>query len=488
MLNRKTRTFIAIIACLAVGGCDDSAKQAAAAKAQADQAAAAAAAAATAKALEDEAAQLGVEAVVYGLPLVIMDVTRLKTTNVAEPSNFSAPMNQLANLQAFPDASFKDVVRANVDTLYSSAWLDLSKEPIVLSVPDTKGRYYLMPMMDAWTNVFASPGKRTTGTKAGDFAIVGPTWQGTLPAGVQELKSPTDMVWMIGRTQTNGPSDYPAVHAIQQQYRLTPLSAFGNAYTPQPAPVDPNVDMTTPPVEQVAKMDATTFFARLATLMKTNPPPAADAPALTKLAKIGIVPGQDFDITKLDPAVARGITNAVPTAFTKLRDAAKTAGAPVNGWRVPPANLGNYGVDYGQRAVVALIGLGANLPADAVYPSAFVDGAGTALSGANRYVLHFDKGQTPPTNAFWSLTMYNADSFFAENPLNRYAVSSWMPVKYNKDGSLDIFVQKDSPGKTQEANWLPAADSEFSITMRIYWPKPEALDGTWKPGAVTVAN
>jgi len=485
MLNRSTRVFVAIMASLALGACNDTAKQAAAAKAEADKAAAAAVAT---KALEDEATQLGVEAVVYGLPLVIMDVTRLKTTNVTEPSDFSAPVNRIANLQTFPDAAFKDVVRANVDTLYSSAWLDLAKEPIVLSVPDTKGRYYLMPMVDAWTNVFASPGKRTTGTKPGNFAIVGPSWQGTLPAGVQELKSPTEMVWMLGRIQTNGPSDYTAVHAIQKQFRLTPLSAFGKPYTPQPGSVDPNVDMTTPPIEQVAKMDAATFFGRLATLMKTNPPPAADAPALTKLAKVGLIPGQDFDLTRLDPAVARGLTNVVQTALSKLEEAAKTTGAPVNGWRVPPANLANYGTDYGTRAVVALIGLGANLTADAIYPSAYVDAADKPLSGTNRYVLHFDKGQTPPTNAFWSLTMYNADSFFVANPINRYAISSWMPVKYNKDGSLDIYVQKDSPGKTKQSNWLPAADGEFSITMRNYWPKPEALDGTWKPGAVTVAK
>ena len=162
-------------------------------------------AAAEAQAKEKQALEAGVEAVVYGLPLVIMDITRAKTSNVARPEGFAAPVNQFVNVREFPDASFRDVVRANVDTLYSSAWLDLSKEPIVLSVPDTKGRYYLMPMMDAWTNIFASPGKRTTGTKPGHFAITGPGWSGTLPGGVTELKSPTNMVWIIGRTQTNGP-------------------------------------------------------------------------------------------------------------------------------------------------------------------------------------------------------------------------------------------------------------------------------------------
>ena len=255
---------------------------------------------------EKEALEIGIEGVVYGLPLVIMDITMKKTTNVTNPEGFSAPVNQLVNAQTFPDASFKDVVRANVDTLYSSAWLDLSKEPMVLSVPDTHGRYYLMPMLDAWTNVFASPGKRTTGTKAGNFVITGPGWTGTLPTGVKEIKAPTNLVWMIGRTQTDGPKDYAAVHAIQKDYRLVPLSAFGNPYTPPEGVVDPNVDMKAPPVEQLARMDGLTFFKRLAMLMKSNPPPPEDAPALANLAKIGVVPGQDFDAGKLDPTVAKG--------------------------------------------------------------------------------------------------------------------------------------------------------------------------------------
>ncbi len=201
-------------------------------------------------------------------------------------------MNQFVHVRAFPDASFKDVVRANVDTLYSSAWLDLSKEPIVLSVPDTRGRYYLMPMIDAWTNIFASPGKRTTGTKAGHFAITGPGWSGTLPKGVQELKSPTNMVWIIGRTQTNGPKDYAAVHAIQDGYKLVPLSAFGKPYTAPKGEVDPAVDMKTPPVEQLKKMTTEAFLGRLAALLKANPPPASEAPVLAKLAKIGVVPAR----------------------------------------------------------------------------------------------------------------------------------------------------------------------------------------------------
>jgi len=477
-------------ALLALAGCSDPKPAADAAKAQAE-AKAKAEAQAAAQAKEKEALAAGVEAVVYGLPLVIMDITRAKTTNVTKPEAFAAPVNEFVHVRAFPDASFKDVVRANVDTLYSSAWLDLSKEPIVLTVPDTKGRYYLMPMIDAWTNIFASPGKRTSGTKPGNFAITGPGWQGELPKGVTELKSPTHMVWIIGRTQTNGPKDYPAVHAIQDGYKLTPLSSFGKPYTPSAGTVDPAIDMKTAPIDQLKKLTSEQYFDRMAALLESNPPPASEAPLLAKLKAIGIVPGEKFDPAKLDPAVAKGLQSAVAVALEKLQAASKETGAPVNGWRVPPMVLGNFGADYGARAVVALVGLGANLPQDAVYPSAFVDGAGKTLDGANKYVIRFEKGEAPPVEAFWSVTMYDPQSFFVANPINRYAVSSWMPLKKNADGSVEILVQHASPGKDKESNWLPAPAGEFNMTLRMYWPRekaPSIIDGTWKPPAVKQAS
>jgi hypothetical protein len=430
-----------------------------------------------------------VEAVVYGLPLVMVDITKQVQTNVEEPNHSGhAPINQFSNFLKYPTAAYKDVVRMNVDTLYSFAWLDLSKEPIILSIPDTDGRYYLMPLLDMWTNVFASPGKRTTGTKAGNFAVVGPNWNGTLPAGVKVLRAPTSIAMIAGRTQANGSADYQVVNALQEQYKLTPLSAWGKPYTPPRGMVDPKIDMKTPPSEQVGKMDAAAFFKRLATLLKANPPPAADAPMLAKLARIGIVPGQDFDMSKLDPATAKGLEKCVQVALEKLQADAKKTGKPINGWNMLPMNIANFGTAYGERAVVALIGLGANLPADATYPMAYVDGEGKPLTGQNRYVLHFDKGQMPPVNAFWSITMYNAESFFVDNALNRYNLAGWMPLKYNEDGSLDLYFQKDSPGADKESNWLPAPEGEFSLTMRMYWPKESALDGTWHPPAVRVAK
>ena len=473
-MRSKWISWLLVVAFVALGGCGDRKE-----KEQAEDAA-----------KQQAALDAGVDAVVYGLPLVIMDITKVKSTNVAKPEGFAAPVNQFIHLRQFPDASFKEVVRPNVDTLYSSAFLDLSAEPIVLSVPDTHGRYYLLPILDAWTNIFASPGKRTTGTKAGQFAITGPGWQGTLPKGVTELKSPTNMGWIIGRTQTNGPADYPAVHAIQDGFKLTPLSAFGKRYVAPLGNVDPNVDMKTPPVEQLKKMSAEAFFDRLATLLKANPPPASEAPILDKLKTIGIVPGEKFEFAKLDPVMAKGLEKSIDVALEKLRAAAKETGDGANGWRIPPKLLGNYGSDYGLRAAVALVGLGANLPQDAVYPSAYVDEEGKPLDGANAYVIHFDKGATPPVDAFWSVTLYGADSFFVANPINRYAISSWMNLKKNADGSIDIYVQRDSPGKDKEANWLPSGDKDFNLTLRMYWPKekpPSILDGSWKPPPVKLA-
>jgi len=430
---------------------------------------------------------VGVQAVIYGLPLVLMDITMKKTTNVSPERRLARPVNQLAHLRAFPTAAFKDVVRANVDTLYSSAFLDLAKEPMVLSVPDTHGRYYLLPMLDAWSNVFATPGSRTTGTQAATFAITGPNWSGPIPQGMQQLKSPTDMVWILGRTQTNGSDDYAAAHRIQDGCQLVPLSQYGTPFSPPAGTFDPTIDMDTPPIEQLRGMTATQFFGTLARLLQTNPPPASDAPILAELAQIGIRPGEDFDPMTLDVSVAKELEGSISAAFVKLAQMQRHLGTTINGWHIPPKNLGDYGTDYDTRAIIAPIAFGANLPADAVYPTTFVDAASQALNGANRYTLHFDRGLTPPVNAFWSVTMYDSQSFFVDNPINRYAISSWMPLGQNGDGSIDLYIQHESPGEDREANWLPAPAGNFNLTLRMYWPRekaPSIHDGTWVPPAV----
>jgi hypothetical protein len=438
----------------------------------------------------DDAMQIGVGAYVFGYPLVLMDATRRVMTAVPKADGKKAPANQFVHVREFPDYTFTDVVSPNADTLYSFAWLDLTEGPMVLSLPDVGQRYYVMQMMDAWTNVFASPGSRTTGNRKGAFAIVGPRWTGKRPRGVKMIRSPTGMAWLIGRTQTNGRDDYAAVHAVQEQYTLTPLSAWGKDYTPPDrVPVTAPIDVKTPPVEQVARMNATRFFRRLNELMRDNPTALADAGAMKRFAAVGVAPGRLFDLKRLDPAVAEGLERSVAAGQAKIADEAKKPhGRTVNGWQVLPDNTAKFGTDYNWRAVVALIGLGANMPQDAVYPHATVDARGQPLTGANRYVIRFPKGQLPPVNAFWSITMYNARQAFVQNPINRYAIGGRDTLQFDDDGSLAIYLQTESPGKDKESNWLPAPKDSFNVFMRLYWPRKQILDGTWKVPPVERVN
>lgn len=423
----------------------------------------------------------GMEAYIYGFPIIMMDLTKDVSTAVPTAGEFTAPLNQFSVMTHYPDASFRAVARTGLDTLFAVSWADLDKEPLVLSVPDTSGRYYVIALFDMWSNVFASIGKRNTGTGAGSFLIVGPNWNGTMPVNLKQMfRSPTRFVWVNGQMQADGPKDYAVVNVLQKQYKLTPLSAWGQAYNP-PAevPVPTGIDAKTPPLDQVQKMDAQAYFARLARLMKDNPPAPADAPMLEKLKKLGIEPGSDFDISKIDPDAAKGLRRAMG-AFEKLEEGVKKLKTD-NGWIVMPKDMGDYGTDYTTRAGIALVGLGAIRPQDVVYPTAFIDGDGKPLDGTNHYVLHFDKGRTPPSYATWSVSMYDPQGFYVPNTINRFNLAAWMPLKYNPDGSLDMYIQANSPGADKEANWLPApASGPFNLTVRDYWPSEAVLDDSYK--------
>lgn len=436
---------------------------------------------------EKEAEAIGIEAYIYGYPLVTMEITRRITTNVSEPDGFQAPMGQFANLRNYPSADFKSVTAPNADTLYSSAWLDVSEEPYILSLPNEDGRYYLMPMLSAWTDVFQVPGKRTTGTKPQTYAITGPNWVGELPEGITEYKSPTSVVWIIGRTYCTGtPEDYKAVHSLQDKYSLIPLSSYGKPYTPKKGKINPDIDMKTPTRDQVNRMDAGTYFKMMAALMKNNPPSKSDSFIVEKMAKIGLNPGKDFDIAKTHPSLRKGLEKAPKAALEKIQSQFDEAGTLVNGWEIF-TNTGIYGTDYLNRAIITMLGLGANRPQDAVYPTSKVDAEGNPYNGDNKYVIHFNKGQLPPVNGFWSLTMYNSEFFFVENSLNRYSLSQRNEFKFNVDGSVDLYLQNESPGKDKESNWLPAPKGQFVLMMRLYWPKehnPTILNGSWQPPAV----
>ena len=425
---------------------------------------------------------LATDAYIYGYPLVTMEMTRRVITNVAAPVGTRGPMGQIIKLRQYPDASFRDITAPNADTLYTSAFFDVGKEPWVLSIPDMNGRYALFPMLDGWTTVFQVPGKRTTGTAAQTYAVTGPGWKGTLPAGVKEYKSPTNIVWLLGRIYCTGtPEDYAEVHKLQDEFNLVPLSSYGKPYTPPAGTVDPSIDMKTAVREQVNRMDAVAYFTLLCKLMKDNPPAAADAPQLAKFASIGIVPGQDFDATKLKADFVKRVPEVgfdrIMLQFKINKDVKDE-----NGWGYT-TKTGIYGTDYLMRALITAIGLGANRPQDAVYPTSLKDGEGRKYNGENKYVMHFPEGQLPPAQGFWSLTMYDSGYFFVNNPLNRYSISARQKLKSNPDGSTDLYIQKDSPGSDKESNWLPAPPGDFVLMLRLYWPDesdPSIIDGSWK--------
>lgn len=439
---------------------------------------------------EQEAYTIGVEAYVYLYPLVMMDVTRKVMTNY-EPGQKPGmgPMNAFAHMRAFPPGNFREVVRPNFDTLYSSAWLDLTKEPVIVSAPDTDGRYYLLPMLDMWTDVFAVPGKRTSGTRAGHWAVTPPGWKGQLPEGVQRLDAPTPFVWIVGRTQTNGPKDYAAVHKIQDGYTATSLSQWGKPPMPIVAKIDPAVDMKTPPMQQVNTMPAAKYFAYGAELMKVHTPHVTDWSQLARMKRIGIEAGKSFDLAKADPAVRSALERAPADGLKVMEAKVATLARVVNGWQMNTDTMGVYGDFYLKRAIIAMIGLGANQPEDAIYPMSIADADGKPLKGEYNYVLHFAKEKLPPVEAFWSLTMYDAEGYPVANAINRYAIGDRDALKYNPDGSLDIFIQHDSPGPEKESNWLPGPKSgAVSLTMRLYAPKAEVIDGRWNPAAPTRAK
>lgn len=433
----------------------------------------------------DEAHAIGVDAYIYFYPLITMDLTRKQFTNIEPGKEFGkGPMNMFVSVPEYPPADFKGVVRSNFDTLYSIAWLDLTREPMVVSVPDTGGRFYLLPMLDMWSDVFASPGWRTTGTQAADFLLTPPGWHGAVPAGCTRIDAPTPYIWIIGRTKTDGPPDYDAVHKIQAGYKAVFLSEWGKTPKPVTVKIDPAVDMKTPPKVQVDTMPAGKYFAYAAELLKLHPPHITDEPMIARMKRIGIEPGKSFDIDKADPAVKQALASVPEDAQALMKWKVATLARVVNAWSMNTDTMGVYGNYYLKRAIVAQLGLGANLPEDAIYPMNLGDETGKPLDGVNRYTIHFDKGATPPVNAFWSITLYDQDGFQVGNVLNRFAVSSWMPFKYNPDGSLDLYFQNDSPGKDREANWLPAPKGPFNLTMRLYSPKSDALTGKWSPPPV----
>jgi hypothetical protein len=483
-----------------------------------------------------DAVRDAVDAYIYGYPLVTFDMARKQQTNVAKPDEQHAPMDQMIKMRTYLPIDNHCCAAPNADTLYTIAWLDVYDEPWVLSIPEIKDRYYIVPLLDGFSEVIKVITSINDGSEARTLAITGPGWSGTLPEGVTEVKSGTAIVWLLGRIYSTGtPEDYKAVNDIQDQFKLVPLSSYGKPYTAPPGKVDPSFDMKTAVRAQINSMDVYTYFNYLAHLLKTNPPKPEDAAMVDKLAKIGLVPGKDFDPTKLRemdkqavesaPAVAQGelgtkpdvhaqphFTQGIGVVADKDFDTSKLGSLDqtliklvpkigllkmalrmkqqetTNGWLYFTEDVGNWGTDYVLRGMGNLLGPGWNRAEDAVYPIAMKDADGDAYDGAKyNYVMHFDKGMLPPVDGFWSLTMYDKDLFFVPNAINRYNLSQRDTFITNEDGSIDLHLQAESPGADKEANWLPAPKGEFKLVLRVYGPSktpPSILDGSWTPPPV----
>ncbi|UPW09361.1 DUF1254 domain-containing protein [Gordonia terrae] len=427
--------------------------------------------------LSDDLATLSADAYTYLYSLVTMDVSRRQQTSpeAADRPGFG-PANQFHHLSEFPPADFRAVVRPNFDTLYSSAWLDLTGGPVLIDVPDSDGRYYMLPMLDMWTDVFASPGKRTSGTDAQRYVVA---LREHDTSGIEDavvITAPTPFVWVIGRTQTNGPSDYPSVNAFQQGLSVT---ALGSPVTTSDEPVDPSAE----PLRIVNAMSAVEFFSRAAEVLKVVPPHVTDNSVLMRIAGLGLVPGRNFDATRFGSDDIAEIERGAKSALAAITDVLRL-GRVANGWEIVTKSIGVYGIDYLARAQVTLAGLGANPPEDAIYPLLLTDSDGEPLSGENDYRLHFAAGELPPVDAFWSVTMYDAEGYQVGNEIDRYAIGDRDDLRFNDDGSLDLHLQHTNPGPELVDNWLPTPRGPLGVTLRLYAPQQAALTGAWNPPAV----
>jgi hypothetical protein len=435
---------------------------------------------------DQELSSLVRKAYIYSFPVYEMFRTRFKYIyNQENPDR--KDLNEFGHARKLADHTSREGVAPNNDTLYSNAWLDLSDEPLILSVPDTGGRYYSLAFLDFYTNNFAYVGRRVTGTKAGDYLVVGPKWNGPLPAGLPAIKSPTNMVWLLGRTLVDNQEDLPNLHRIQDQYKLTSLSNWSKKEVPKKQTQSKNIPMTPDP------KDPWQFFQIVNLGLTENPPPPDEATLMAEFSQIGIGPNRTFDPSRFSEEQRKVILNAMKEATQGIRMGLSLPFKSREGWGYSPSNTGNYGKDYSLRAVMAFYGLGSLEPVEAVYNSARVDKGGKTLLGKNRYRLHFEKTQLPVVNAFWSISMYevmpDGKTFFADNPIHRYSIGDRTKgVKFNQDGSLDIIIQQQSPGKEQESNWLPTPAGSFMVTFRAVQPGKAILDGTFNLPGIEVVD
>ena len=422
------------------------------------------------------------EAYLYCYPLVLMDITRRVSTNWAVGERPGVgPMGTLQHARAFPSASFRTVVRPNFDTLYSSAWLDVAREPSLVSLPTIDDRFFMLPIYDMWTDVVASPGTRTHGTRRATFALCDAPWRGELPPGVERIDVTTPVVWLIGRTETRAGDDVALVHALQDQMRVAPLSCWPD----EPVPTlerDPHLDVRTAPMRQVDQMSGHEFFARALRLAGVHRPHATDWNIVTRMARAGLVLGDDLERSPLADDLVDALEAAPARARRVLAERSHTIAPVLDGWSTID-DLGVYANAYLKRALIARSGLGANPVEESMYPNLTLDAHGEPLDGSRRYVLRFGAHALPPADAFWSLTAYDHSGFPVANDIERYALGSRDALRFDADGSLEILLAHRHPDDDGLTNWLPVPDGGFVVTLRLYLPREEVVLGQWRAPA-----
>lgn len=434
---------------------------------------------------QEELVKKAVDAYIYAYPLITFDMVRQQETNTELPTGAHAPMGQVIKMRKYPAVDDHAAAAPNTDTLYTLAWLDVSEGPMVLGVPDMGNRYYMLPLMDGYSEIIDVIGAGESGEDNREYLVVSKGWNGEVPEGMTKIESETAMIWLCGRIYCTGtPEDYASAHHLQDLVKLYPLSAYGKPYTPPKGAVDASLDMKTAVKDQVGAMSTEDYFTYFAKLLVKNPPHEADGDMLKQLAEIGIVPGEKFDLSARSE-MDQKLLKKVPK-LAKVEMGLHLKKQPTtNGWLYFTEGVGNFGTDFLTRGMACFLGPGWNRPSDAIYPLTLKDADGKKYDGAkHNYVMRFEKGQLPPVDGFWSVTLYDKSMFFVPNAIDRYTLSQRDKLIENADGSIDIHIQAESPGAAKEANWLPAPKGEFVMCLRMYGPAestPSILDGSWEP-------
>jgi hypothetical protein len=425
---------------------------------------------------ENEAYAIGVMAYIYTFSIVEVERSLYNFTHLLSPGQFVyfGGWNRfwVSSILFTPD--IKAIVSPNNDTQYGSAAVDLSKEPVLIYTQDIGDRYYSYQIMDAHANSFAYLGTQATNGKEGVYALVGPNWEGELPEGVEEIKSPTPHVWLAARILVDNSDEIPVVTEIYRKNTIAPLSSFqkekGN-----------DLEIARPDqLDEPLDIEGLKYFRFANEVLSINHPDEHEKAIINLFSKIHIDPDSDFNLNTIPDNIKKGLKKAIPIAKEVILNQTSNLGENMNGWDLAKVDWGIYGDNYIQRAAVALEQLATNTPVEALYASGRVDDKGEKLNGKNKYILKFKKGETPPVNAFWSLTMYDVPNYFlVHNDLKRYAIGDRSGMKYNEDGSLEIYIQNESPGTDKESNWLPAPGGPFYMLLRMYNPKDEILKGDY---------